>query len=377
MSETPAPSVLDPRDPEPASRARVDAWLALQDGLAWRPEEAARALAEDPDPRAALARLGLAPPDRDRLAQARRALAAARARLVPLPSPAYPVRLRERLVDPPAVLAVRGDPAALAGPAVAVVGARAASRYGRDVARALGRALAGAGLVVVSGLARGVDAAAHEGALEAGGRSAALLGCGVDRVYPPEHGRLAARLVASGGAVASELPAGAPPRAAHFPLRNRILAGLAEAVVVVEARERSGSLVTARHAADRSVDVWAVPGPIDAPTSRGSNALLRDGAAVLLDVEDLLAALGVAGAGRAAGPPGAPAAAAGSPGARAILEALEDGPLTRDALARRLGLPPETMAASLLELELGGRVASDRDGRLRARLPLRGGPSRL
>jgi DNA processing protein len=359
-------SVLDPRDPAPAVRRRVDAWLAVQDRLAWRPEEAAPLLAEDPDPESVLRRLVPTGPGRSELARARRLLAGVGARLVPLPSPAYPPRLRERLVDPPPVLAVRGDPAALHGPVVSVVGARAATRYGRDVARALGRDLAAAGVVVVSGLARGVDAAAHEGALEAGGRSAALLGSGVDRIYPPEHRGLAERLVAAGGAVASELPAGTAPRAPHFPLRNRLLAGLAEAVVVVEARPRSGSLVTARHAADRSVDLWAVPGPVDAVTSRGSNALLRDGGYPLVAVEDLLASIGVEARRGGASVP-ARATPARSPDARAVLELLGEGPLAPDALARRLGLAPPAFAAALLELELDGAVATDRDGRLRRR----------
>ena len=186
----------------------------------------------------------------------------------------------------------RAPLAALAAPCVAIVGPRAPTAYGRVVARALARALASAGLVVVSGLARGVDAEAHEGALDAGGRTIAFQACGPERVYPAEHRRLAARIAAS-GAVVSELPPGTPPRAPHFPLRNRLISGLSLAVVVVEAREQSGTLVTARHAAEQGVDVLAVPGPIDAPTSRGTNRLLRDGAKPLLDVRDVLDAIGI------------------------------------------------------------------------------------
>lgn len=359
--------LLDPRDADPAARARLLLWLAIQERLAWEPQLAARALADDPDPVTLLARVGRTPPGDRRLEAARRALVRAEAGLLPRESPAWPALVTDRLKDPPPVLAVRGAPEALAARAVAVVGARAATRYGRDVARALGRALGGAGLVVLSGLARGVDAAAHEGALEAGGRSVALLGCGVDRVYPPEHRRLAARLVEAGGAVASELPAGTPPRAPHFPLRNRLLAALAERVVVVEARLRSGSLVTARHAADQGVDVWAVPGPIDAPTSAGPNRLLYDGAWVLSRVEDLLESLGVGEASPAASARAAGASAPTSPEIRAVRQALAEGPLGRDALGRRLGLAPDALAPVLLELELAGALAEDRDGRLRLR----------
>jgi DNA processing protein len=233
------------------------------------------------------------------------------------------------------------------------------------VARALGRALGGAGLVVVSGLARGVDAEAHEGALEAGGRTVAFQACGPDRVYPSVHRRLASR-IAEAGAVVSELPPGAPPRAPHFPLRNRLISGLSLAVVAVEARERSGTLVTARHAAEQGVEVLAVPGPIDAATSRGTNRLLRDGAKPLLDVRDVLDAIGVR-AQPSAAPPRERAAAL-SPLARAILAALSEAPTDRDGLCRRLARRPAELAAALLELELAERVAEDRDGRLR---PLR------
>jgi DNA processing protein len=259
---------------------------------------------------------------------------------------------------------VRGEPEALAGPCVAVVGARAATLYGLDVARRLAGALASAGVVIVSGLARGIDAAAHEAALAAGGRTVALLACGPDLVYPPEHRRLAER-IAERGAVASELPPGAPPRKVHFPLRNRLISGLSRAVVVVEARARSGSLVTARHALDQGIEVLAVPGPVTAATSEGTNALLRDGAAPALSPADVLAAAGLAAA--CAQTPGSPApgAALAAP-ASAILAALRQRPATRDELGRRLALAPGALSVALLELELAGRVAEDRDGRLRA-----------
>jgi DNA processing protein len=233
------------------------------------------------------------------------------------------------------------------------------------VARALARVLAGAGLVVVSGLARGVDAEAHEGALEAGGRTLAFQACGPDQVYPRAHRRLAAS-IAESGAVVSELPPGAPPLPQHFPLRNRLISGVSLAVVAVEAREKSGTLVTVRHAAEQGVDVLAVPGPIDAPTSRGTNRLLRDGAKLLLDVRDVLDAIGVrvelpAPRPRERGP-------GLSPLARAVLAALADAPSDRDGLCRRLQRRPAELAAALLELELAERIGEGRDGRLR---PLR------
>jgi DNA processing protein len=252
-------------------------------------------------------------------------------------------------------------------------------------------------VVVVSGLARGIDAAAHRGALEAGGRSIAVQACGPDRVYPSEHGALADR-IARQGAVVTEFAPATAPLAHHFPLRNRLISGLSSALLVVEARERSGSLVTAGHAANQGVDVFAVPGAIDAPTSRGTNRLLRDGASVALEPRDLLDELRRGGVWRPT-PPAAPQrrgrprpastrAAPARPGqdedsgdrcsspdrarTRAILAALSDSPATRDELIRRLGRAPAQLALELLELELEGRVAEDRDGRLRVVSPRKG-----
>jgi DNA processing protein len=244
---------------------------------------------------------------------------------------------------------------------VAFVGARAASVAGLVVARRLARELASAGVVIVSGLARGIDAAAHEGALEAGGRTVAVQACGPERVYPAAHRGLARRIVAAAGAVVTELPPGTPPLPVHFPLRNRLISGLSLAVVVVEARERSGSLITARHALDQGIDVFAVPGSIDAPTCRGSNRLLRDGAWPLLEAKDVLEGIGWRGAPAAPTPP-APVASS----LRPVLAALRRAPASRDDLARALGRPVEALAADLLALELDGRIAEDRDGRFRA-----------
>lgn len=357
---------LDPHDAEPAVQAALRAWLRLHHALCLRPAFALECLERSGgDPVGALAASGsLIPCAQHDVAERIAALARAGFGALPVTSPEYPSRLRT-LIDAPPLLFVRGEAGLLGERAVAIVGARAASMYGLGVARSLAEALAARGIAVVSGLARGIDAAAHRGALAGGGPTWAVQGCGPDIVYPAEHRRLRAEIVA-GGAVLSELPPGAPPRAAFFPLRNRLISGLAELVVVVEARERSGSLITARHAADQGREVMAVPGPLTAPTSGGSNRLLRDGATPLIEIEDVLDRLGVsdplpassaAGAGRAIGPLDS--------ATRTILEALEAEAMDRDTLARRLGWPSERLEPLLVELELEGRVAEDRDGRLR------------
>jgi DNA processing protein len=346
--ETSPPDLRDPRTRD---------WLALQCAWAWRPQLAWKTLeAEHDDPARALQALGARPRARE-LEQAAQALSRADARLVPKTHAHYPVGLL-RLADPPPVLFVRGDSAALCAPMVAFVGARAASVSGLAVARRLARELASAGVAIVSGLARGIDAAAHEGALEAGQRTIAVQACGPDRVYPAAHRGLARRIAAA-GAVITELPPGAAPRRVHFPLRNRLISGLALAVVVVEARERSGTLITARHALDQGIDVFVVPGSIDAPTCRGSNRLLRDGAWPLLEVSDLLE--GIGRPGLPVPTPPAPVA----PELRSVLAELRRAPASRDDLARALGRPVEALASKLLALELEGRIAEDRDGRFR------------
>lgn len=371
----PEGGLLDPRDPAPAVRERVHAWLALQARGGFAPVAARAALAAARgEPVAALRRLTGETPaavlGRAALDTACARLARSGAHLLPFGAPAYPARLAA-LADPPPLLAVRGEPASLGGPLVAIVGARRATPYGVGSARRLARQLAGLGFGVVSGLAWGIDAAAHRGALEAGGRTIGVLGCGADRVYPREHAALAAEMSAA-GAIVSELPPGAAPLKHHFPLRNRLISGLALALVVVEARARSGSGISAGHAAEQGREVLAVPGPIDAPTSEGPNLLLRDGAAPALDASDVLRALGRTEEAEAwlrrrrgarEGEDGGEAALA--PEARALLAALRGAPATRDELASRLGLAPAALAARLLELELDGRVAEDRAGRLR------------
>jgi DNA processing protein len=352
--------VLDPRDGDPELRARLLAWLAVQRAFALAPQEIPEALHEVAalDPWLRLPRVRpFAPGEGERQLAT---LARHGVRAVPIASAAFPARIR-RLPDAPALLLVRGTVALLGVRGVAVVGARAATTYGLAVARRLAFDLARAGLVVVSGLARGIDAAAHEGALEAGGATLAFQACGPERTYPQAHRRLADRIAAH-GAVLTEFPVGTPPLAAYFPLRDRSISTLSEGVVVVEGRVRSGSLVTARRAADQGVDVFAVPGPIDSPTSAGPHALIRDGAKLVRDAGDVLHELGIPA------PDALPAERTprgGSPLLRSILATLRRERLTRDALAQRLGRAPRELAAPLLELELAGRVREDRDGSLR------------
>jgi DNA processing protein len=265
----------------------------------------------------------------------------------------FPPLLRA-IYDPPARLFVRGgDVAALELPMVAVVGARACSPYGAQVARRLGRELAAAGLVVVSGLARGIDGEAHRGALDGGGLTIAVLGCGVDRDYPASHASLAGR-IRERGLVVSEYEPGVEPAPWRFPARNRIIAGLSAATVVVEARERSGALITADFALEEGRDVLAVPGEITSSLSAGSNALLKLGAAPCTSSDDVLELFGLAR--------GEPVAPDVSESAAAILAAL---PGPADELARATGLAASAVAVALAELELAG-LASEGEGVYRA-----------
>jgi DNA processing protein len=291
------------------------------------------------------------------------------AQLIARGEPEYPVRLAE-IADPPPLLAVLGDPALLTAPGVAIVGARNASAHGRMLARTLGQELAEAGLVVVSGLARGIDTAAHEGALAAGGGTVAVIASGIDVPYPPENAPLMAE-IAGRGAVVSERPPGAVPQARHFPRRNRIIAGLSLGVVVVEAAPQSGSLITARLAAEQGREVMAVPGsPLD-PRHRGTNQLLRDGATLVESAADIRAALGalvsspapVKRPRRRETRPAAPrpepvrevAPTAGDLVAR-LQERLGVEPLLVDELIRQCHATSSEVQQALLELELEGRI---------------------
>jgi DNA processing protein len=254
--------------------------------------------------------------------------------------------------DPPPGLFVRGAGATelLTRTAVAVVGARSCSPYGSQVARSCGRELAAAGLVVISGLARGVDGEAHRGALEAGGVTLAVLGCGVDRDYPASHRELAAR-VCERGLIVSEYGPGVEPAPWRFPARNRIVAGLARATVVVEARERSGALITADFALEQGRDVFAVPGEITSGLSAGTNALLGLGATPYTSPEDVLEALGIE---RAPAP-----ALELSPEAEIALGALREFAAGADELQRSTGLESAALAAALTELELVGALTQE------------------
>ena len=292
-------------------------------------------------------------------AAALRALASAGYRWLARSDPSFPALLRA-IHDPPPGLFLRGAgaPEMLAGPAVAIVGARSCSDYGAHVARTLARELAAAGVVVVSGLARGVDGWAHRGALDAGAATVAVLGCGIDRDYPRAHTALAAQ-ICDRGLLVSEYPPGVAPAPWRFPARNRIVAGLAGATVVVEARERSGALITADLALEEGREVLAVPGEITSALSGGTNQLLRLGAVPVTSADDVLEALGV----ERPPEPDRPADL-GEP-ALTILEALAAGASTADELAARAGLAASAVAATLAELELAGLVEA-RAGMLRA-----------
>jgi len=264
----------------------------------------------------------------------------------------YPVALTT-IIDPPPVLWTRGSLEVLSHPSVAIVGARAASPYGLSVAARLAGDLTAAGLVVVSGMARGVDSAAHRGALEASGATVAVLGSGVDVIYPPEHASLAESIAAS-GLLVSELVPGTPPLPQFFPLRNRIISGLSRAVVVIEAGEQSGSLITARMALEQGRDVLAVPGNVLSGRNRGAHGLLRDGAKIVESADDILEELGMG----AAAPGSAPSS--DDP----VLACLTPGePSDLDAISERTGLSVTRLLARLFELELEGAVTRVGGGR--------------
>jgi DNA processing protein len=265
--------------------------------------------------------------------------------------PSFPQRL-QAIHDPPPGLFLRGaaKPELLARTSVAIVGARSCTEYGAHVARRLASELTAAGVVVVSGLARGIDGYAHRGALDVrGGETVAVLGCGIDRDYPRAHAGLAAQIVADGGLIVSEYPPGVAPAPWRFPARNRIVAGLALATVVVEARERSGALITADLALEEGREVLAVPGEITCALSDGTNALLRVGAVPVTCAEDVLEAIGVEAATKPEDepPPGAP---------RSVLSAIDGGAQTADDIARATGLAADAVAAALTELELAALV---------------------
>jgi len=302
------------------------------------------------------------------------AMRACEARLATPGTAEYP-RPLEDLTDPPAALFVRGAPLAEGASLVAVVGARRCSSLGREVAADIGAGLAAAGMTVVSGAAMGIDTAAHEGALRTGGRTVAVLGCGIDVAYPPRNQALLDRIVASGSVVAEYAP-GVPAEPFRFPARNRIIAALAEAVVVVEGARGSGSLITADHALDLGRAVYAVPGPVTSPLAEVPLALIRDGAGMIRGAEDLLLDLGrldpeVSRAGGAGGVGGAGGAAAAvgedlPERERAVLGVLA-GPTLPDQVASSLGWDLAEVVPVLVALELRGLVRNV-GGRVERRL---------
>ncbi len=352
------------------------AWLTLSRVPGLGSRTLCQLLSRCPDPAALLdaspSRLReLGVPDRVRRALRQADRTAARADLAWLDAPGrglltlacadYPTALLAS-PDPPPVLFMEGERQALAAPAVAVVGSRNPTASGVALARRLAAGLVEAGYAVVSGLAAGIDGAAHRGALDAGGITLAVVGNGLDRVYPRAHRALAGE-IGDRGLLLSEHPPGTPPARHHFPRRNRIIAGLVLGVLVVEAAPRSGSLITARLAAEAGREVFAVPGSVLNPLARGCHALLREGARLVEGIEDLLEEL----------PPIAPCPlptdrsaavpALGDASDRALLRELRAGPASVDALVAATALGAGEVTARLLALELGGHVSSGPGGR--------------
>jgi DNA processing protein len=285
--------------------------------------------------------------------------------------PRYPAQLAAVPGMPPALF-VEGDPSRLSQPQLAIVGSRAATAAGRETAFEFAARLAALGFAITSGLAAGIDAAAHRGALAAGGVTIAVCGTGLDRVYPAEHCELAARIAAL-GALVSEFPTGTPPRSINFPRRNRLMSGLSRGVLVIEAAARSGSLITARLAGEQGREVMAIPGSIHNALARGCHRLIKEGAALVESVDDVLAALG---ASRLAGDAITARISAGVESARAnspvgaldseaemLLNALGFEPADLDRLVERTGMAARSVISKLQLLELEGRVESLAGGR--------------
>jgi DNA processing protein len=293
-----------------------------------------------------------------------------------LGEPGYP-ELLSHIPDPPLLLYIRGRAALLAGPSLAIVGSRNASVQGRMNAQAFAHSLSAAGLCIVSGLALGIDAAAHEGALRCAGGTVAVVGTGPDVVYPARNRALGERIAAE-GCIVSEYPVGTPPLPGNFPRRNRIISGLAAGVLVVEAAAQSGSLITARQAAEQGRDVFAIPGSIHAALAKGCHVLIREGAKLVDTAQDVLEALasspllGVPAAFLPASVisltdmnnDNSPAVGVGTPAEAALLAALGHDPVDMDVLLARLGCPPGELSAQLLVLELAGRVERLPGGRV-------------
>ncbi len=363
-------------------------WLALARAPGLHAGILRRAAGDDIDPRslprespAALAALGLGAgavkalrnPSVEGIATDERWLAGPCRQLVTWGSASYPALLAE-IADAPLVLFVEGDSAALSLPQFAIVGSRNPTPIGRDTATHFAGHLAAAGLAIVSGLALGIDAAAHRGAIEGSGRTIAVLGCGLDRIYPPENAALARQVVAC-GALVSDLPAGTAPIKQHFPRRNRLISGLSVGTLVVEAALRSGSLITARLAAEQGREVFAIPGSIHSPLSRGCHRLIRQGAKLVETTDDIFTELGALLAGLR------PASRAEAPDAHEdsgcaldkdyeiLLDALGFDSAAVDDLVARTGFEAGAVSSMLLILELEGRIAQQPGGSFCRRLP--------
>jgi DNA processing protein len=367
--------------PPAAWSSDLDAWLILAAAPGIGPVTCDRLVARLGSPRevlaaspGALAELGLKPetvtalkePDTAWLAAVHAWAQQPDAHVITRGDARYPALLTE-IPDPPILLYVRGDPLLLAEPQIAIVGSRNPTAAGREITRAFAADLAGCGLAITSGLAAGIDAAAHLGALECG-KTLAVLGTGPDRVYPAAHRDLA-RQIAARGALVSEFAPGEGPRARNFPRRNRIIAGLSLGTLVTEAAPRSGSLITARAAAEQGREVFAVPGSIRNPLARGCHALIRDGAHLVEEPAQILAELvprlrAVLDSPPASTAPAGPTAGLDlDPDYRRLLDALGFDPTAPDELIRRTGLSAQAVSSMLLVLELEGHVASVPGGR--------------
>jgi DNA processing protein len=269
--------------------------------------------------------------------------------VVALGAPGYPPELAT-IHDPPHLLYIRGNLEPVDAEAVALVGSRQCTPYGRRMAERLATELARAGVTVISGLARGIDGCAHRGALEGGGRTLAVLAGGLSRVYPPEHRDLAAEVQAR-GALVTETAMGQEPLPVMFPARNRLISGLSRAVVIVEANEKSGALITAKHAAEQGRTVLAVPGPVDSPASAGTNALLRQGAILARSADDILEEVrGIAVTSQKVAAKTPPAAL--DDGQQKIWDFLADQPRHLDEMAQQLGMNVPQLSVALLTMEM-------------------------
>jgi len=294
-----------------------------------------------------------APVPQEALASTREWLADPAHEIVAWDDPDYPRALLDLGYAPPALFFV-GRRELLNRPALAIIGSRNATAQGAENARAFAQALSQAGLTIVSGLAVGIDAAAHRGAMAGEGSTLAVVGTGLDRVYPASHRDLAHRIAVHGGLL-SEFPPGTPPKERNFPRRNRLISGLARGVLVVEAAMSSGSLITARYAGEQGREVFAIPGSIHSPLSKGCHRLIREGAKLVEKADDILEELGMAGGAATAVPRAAAATIAREV---ALLDALGGDSIDVDTLAARTAMSPELVVAALTNLELAGQVAA-------------------